>query len=90
MDQDYINGALNYKANQSYYIPIDPTSLGDFAIFVKKTSLSPTNGDVSVGMIIQGGAGNLDYKNWTLPNTTNSMALSRNNQSFQPEIIESC
>ena len=32
----------------------------------------------------------MDYKNWTLPNATNSMAFSMNNQSTQPEIIESC
>ena len=41
-------------------------------------------------MIISGGSGNLDFKNWTLPTPNNSMAYSQNNQSNQPEIIESC
>jgi len=38
-DQDYINGALQYGQNQSFYIPIDPNTLGDFAIILNKTSL---------------------------------------------------
>jgi hypothetical protein len=57
---------------------------------VNKTSIGPKNGDVSIGMIIQSGSGTIDFKNWTLPTQNNSMAYSQNNQSSQPEIVESC
>lgn len=51
-DSEYLNGALLFNTSQSYYIPIDPLTLGDFAILVNKTSLQQTNGDVGIGMII--------------------------------------
>lgn len=38
-DSEYLNGALLFNTSQSYYIPIDPLTLGDFAILVNKTSL---------------------------------------------------
>jgi hypothetical protein len=57
-NKDYIQGAVEYQHSKFYYLPIDPGTLGKFAILVNKTTpLESQNGDLNVSMIIHPGAG---------------------------------
>lgn len=90
-NHDYIQGSVAYRKSQYFYLPIDPETIGSFAILVNKTSpFGSDNGDVNVSSIIHPGAGLRYYQNWVQPSGEKHMGFSRNGHSTQPEIIEYC
>ena len=90
-NKDYIQGAVKYQHSKFYYLPIDPGTVGKFAILVNKTTpLESQNGDLNVSMIIHPGAGLRYYQRWVQPTYFKSMAHSANSHPYQPEIIEIC
>lgn len=67
-NHDYIQGSVGYDKTQYYYLPIDPATLGSFAILVNKTSpFGRDNGDVNISSVIHPGAGLRYYQDWVQP-----------------------
>ena len=57
-NHDYLQGAVKYYESEYFYLPIDPNTIGDFAVLVNKTTpYKSENGDLNLTMIIHPGAG---------------------------------
>lgn len=90
-DHDYLQGAVSYYDSEYFYLPVDPNTIGDFAVLVNKTTpYSTENGDLNLTMIIHPGAGFKNWQTWGLPKNRRYMGLAANGQNNQPEVIEVC
>lgn len=82
-NKDYIQGAVKSDQSKFYYLPIDPGTIGKFAILVNKTTpLDTENGNLNVSMIIHPGAGLRYYKRWIVPTPARTMAFSANSHPY--------